>query len=401
MLKDATILFIGNSLNAVLAIVFTIVSARFLGPEGFGILTTVISLIIIISTLGDLGLGSSLFRFVSKYYLQGKKKKARDYQSAIFTMRLFILLLILTFLIIFVRHNSYLIFISFGVSSFLLLDFQIQTFQSKKKFISSSIFLVSSNATRIILTGLLIVTNRISLINILISYALAPLIIFFISLKWDTPIINLHTKWKKMSKKIIFFSGWMGIGKIAGTLSGRLDVIFLIKFLGPYQTGIYSAGRQIVQGIPIFVGSFATVIAPHFATLEGQSLKKYFKKSLVISMLLILALFVGVFISPFIIKLFGSKYHDSLNILRILIISFIPFTLSSPAINMIIYSFHKPQIITTLTLLQLFLIFIGNIILIPKFGIYSPAIIIALTDSVNLFVAYSFVFYLFNKNEKN
>ena len=66
--KDATVVFIGNATSSLLAIVFTIFAARSLGPENWGMVAAVTSLVAILVAFGELGLDAGLLKFVSKLW---------------------------------------------------------------------------------------------------------------------------------------------------------------------------------------------------------------------------------------------------------------------------------------------------------------------------------------------
>src|SRR3989344_6436156 len=85
--KDSSVIFLGNGISAVLGIIITILAARYLGPESWGIAAAILSFIIMLSAIADFGFGSGLFRFVSKYLSQGKKEEADRVVGIIFFIR--------------------------------------------------------------------------------------------------------------------------------------------------------------------------------------------------------------------------------------------------------------------------------------------------------------------------
>ena len=102
-------------------------------------------------------------------------------------------------------------------------------------------------------------------------------------------------------------------------------------------------------------------------------------------------LLFGILISPIVVKLFGPEYEKAGPILRLLLLSYIPFTLGTPAVNTLIYAFKRPQIIAIMTVIQSPLIVTANFLLIPKLDIYAPVLIIALTNTTSMLVSYYFV----------
>ena len=65
--KNTIFLFIAQIVNYILTFFYTIYIARYLGAEGFGILSFAIAFAGIFSIFADLGLGTLTFREVSRY----------------------------------------------------------------------------------------------------------------------------------------------------------------------------------------------------------------------------------------------------------------------------------------------------------------------------------------------
>jgi len=83
----------------------------------------------------------------------------------------------------------------------------------------------------------------------------------------------------KTYKEVFKFSSWMGLNKIVSTASPRLDILLIIQLAGTYEAGIYGAASRLAVGIPMIVGSLATIIASRFALISDRNeLRKYFSK---------------------------------------------------------------------------------------------------------------------------
>lgn len=73
--KDTYILFVGNIAAAFLGFIFTLIVARALSVEDFGILSAATNLIIIVASFTDLGISSGLVNFASGAFARGDEKK--------------------------------------------------------------------------------------------------------------------------------------------------------------------------------------------------------------------------------------------------------------------------------------------------------------------------------------
>lgn len=405
--KDTSILFIGNSASSVLGIVFTILAARFLGPESWGLVVAVTSLIVILASVADLGLGSSVFRFLSKEWANNKNSSPEIYKTIVF-LRLVSAVLLSLFLIFVSKwlaplvlqqpDSRLVIFAAIGVLGVLFVDLQIATFQAKQNWTKAALFIALTNALRLILLLALIMIGSVNLLSVLAVFVLSLLVVWGISLVWQKLPLGLPVNLPALSKNVFSFSVWLAGNQAVSSINSRIDVLLLLNIAGSVNAGIYGAASRIALGFPIIVGSFATVLAPRFASIDKkQDLMGFFKKSIGLSILISSTLIIGILFAPFLTLLLGTIYEGSVQVFQLLLISFIPFTLSTPAVNILIYRFNKPYVITTLSFVSLPVIVFGNIFLIPTLGILAPPVILFFVNTLIMAVAYVFALRSFQK----
>ena len=400
--KDTSIILIGNMCSSLLAIIFAIFAARSLGPENWGMVAAVTSLIAILVAFGELGMDAGLLKFVSKLWKDNKIEDAKAVFRTLFTVRI-ILAITITILLLaaapsvaraaFSSNDVSLVhFSALGFLTALIVDYQIASTQAKQHWAAAAILLTLTNVVRVVGLLILIYTNTIKLTTVLYVFTGAGLLSFAFSLYWHQTPFGLAKNWRGILGEIVPFSGWMGLNKIISVFNGRIDVLLLISLASAYGAGVYAAANRLAMGVPIIVASFATVLAPKLATLDTKKeLIIYFKKSLGLTLLIVAGLLFGILISPIVVKLFGPEYEKAGPILRLLLLSYIPFTLGTPAVNTLIYAFKRPQIIAIMTVIQSPLIVTANFLLIPKLDIYAPVLIIALTNTTSMLVSYYFV----------
>jgi|GEM_PF-3582237 len=398
--KDTGKIFAGNIFSSLLAICFFVLAARALGPGNFGIFSSVVALSSIFIAIGDFGLGSALFRFVSAEL--ENTKKSRKILEFLFGLRIgsaitFLIILLvfspLISIVVFGEINMFYVFISIiNAFFFLIVDFEIQKYQSRRQFKSASIYLVLVNFFRVLGLVLLMLIKIADYKYFLALYALSSGVTFCF-LYFVEPIqLRLGSDWKVKLRDVFRFSGWMGLNKLLSSIGSRIDVILIYRILTPHETGIYSASKQLSFGIPLFVGSFATVIAPRFSSISEKDLYLYLKKTISLSVLICFGLIFGIIVSPFIIGLFGSEYARSLTVLRILLFSYIPFVLSTPAVNYIIYALKKPRVIFYITLLNVFVVVLGNMFFLPRFGVIGSSYLQVFANTVLFFFSNVYLF---------
>lgn len=405
--RDTSVIFLGNAISLVFGTIFTILAARFLGPEGWGTVAAVIGFIGILVAFGDLGLTSGLFRFVSRLRSKGEIQKARKMQDVIFTLRVISSLVLSVVLLtlspwiaslIFKVNNPLLaIFGAIGLFGSLLMDFQITSFQAKLHWKRAAFFITLTNTIRVAFLLVLFLLSKLNILSLVFVFFISPLLAFFSSLYWERPELRFRGRWGEVLKEVAGFSSWMGVNRIVGATSSRINVLLLLHLTTSFETGIFAAANQIANTILVFVASFATVIAPRFASYEGEDLKKFFRKTILLSATISIGIVAGILLAKPVIALFGPDYESSIGVFKGLLLALVPFALATPAVNGLIYSFHKPKIIAILSLIQLPLVFLGNIYLIPIMGVFGPVLVLGLWNLSTLFVSYSFAWYYFKK----
>ncbi len=404
--KAVSLIFTGNASSSFFGIIFTIFAARLLGPENWGLVAAVGSLMTIFVAFGDLGIGANFFQFASGKWESDKMGVSRLYKTSFFLkiVTAFTILALIYVLspflsqIIFASNNTFLVLVSaLGAFGVLLLEFQIFAIESKRYWGKAAFLSSLTNFFR--LTFILILTSygMVNLTNVLIVFAGSSLLAFLFSLIWLFDAPKLENGWVKLFRTSAGFSGWMSTNKIVSTLNSRIDILLLVSLAGAYEAGIYGAASRLSIGVPIIMGSLATVFATNYASLAGESLVAYFKKSVVLSSLVICGLVLGIIITPVVIALLGDGYRQSGPVLQWLFVAFLPFVLATPAVNLLIYHFKKPEIVAILSIIQLPVTLIINYLYISSLGVFAPVIAIAVANTLTLLVSYFFVFKLLNK----
>ena len=190
-------------------------------------------------------------------------------------------------------------------------------------------------------------------------------------------------------KKFLFFSidfkwGWIkklfNYGKyafgtsISAILAVTIDQMMLGALLSPAASGAFNIAIRITNLAEIPTNTFATIVFPQSSrrsVTEGHHIVKYlYEKSVGIVLALLIPIMVVVFFFPgfFVHIIAGSKYPETIPILRIttLYCLIMPF---GRQFGTAIDSIGKPYITFTLILLSAIFILVLNFILIKQMGI--------------------------------
>jgi len=321
------------------AMIFVIILARILLPELFGLYSLALSTILLFISISGLGVGETLIRFVSKALGNNKKSKAKSY--VIYLSKLKVLLL-------------FIVIISLAISS----KFISQIYSDKPIFLAliagllyiflaglvgfvQLLFNATNNFKMLFIRQIIFQTLRLIIVPILVLYSLkyfnteiiVPIVILSLSFVWfltlcfllifANKIPFLRTKAdklvKKERKKINKFVFGLSILSLSGLFFGYIDILMLGGFVAGAFLGYYQSAFTLVSSFASLI-FFSGVLLPIFSRIKGKRLENGFKKSLKITFLFSLIMFLSVFIfAPTIIKvIYGSAYLDSINLLRIL-----------------------------------------------------------------------------------
>jgi len=327
--KNSIYNFFSFGINHFGGAIFTIIIARILNPEAFGMYSLALSIIIILMTAGDLGLNEGLMRYVS---LNSKNKsKAKSYFLYFLKLKLSVLLFLSAILML----SSKLIsaFYNQEQLSFLLIIGGLYLFfYSLMQFISV-LFYAFKNVKANIYKEFIFQTTRISLIPFLfiisLGYLAAGPIIIVIAGAIITLIFSIIYLFKKYNKfftpkvvkidkkEIFHFMKYLSFSALSTIFLVYTDILILGRFVDLEFVGFYRAAATIA----VIFASFLTltqILYPIFAQLNKKKIKRTFDILLYYLFIFSIPLASGVFIfSKQIIKiLFGVSYLPATMILH-------------------------------------------------------------------------------------
>lgn len=392
--KDTFILFGGNIGSAFWGFLFTLIIARAVSIEEFGVFSAALNLATILTSLSDLGISTGSVGFVSERTSHGDTKSANEYIKASLVIRLISVTIVSLILIIFSGYISSSLLASkdymAAIYAALLCLFMFPNgvfpfiLQAKREFVQSVILDNAFFIVRLTAMFYIIWIGRSSLQSIVLAYGagfIASVLLGMVFLKTDFLSTKPHID---KFINLIKFSGWIGVNRIISSISGRLDIQMLAILAGATATGIYSIPSRLASFIIVLASSFSSVLATRLASFKNPDLeKKYIIKSTFALIPIIVVIVVWIIIAkPFILTLFGEKYIDAIPVFQALALAQIPFILTVPAVTAIIYSIRKTVYIGALSFFQLAAIFILNYYLIPHYGAFGPTLTFGVTNSL-------------------
>lgn len=196
---------------------------------------------------------------------------------------------------------------------------------------------------------------------------------------------------KPLIKKILRFALPVFIGSIGGLILGHMDTVMIGLFHNPAEVGLYQGARPLASLISYFPSALGVVLLPMTSEIWARGEKKFLGEALhpilkFSFMIIIPAVFVFMSFPDVVLRsVFGPSYVLAAVTLQILTLAVIATTLSV-ILGSIAMGIGKPIIITKVVGAMACLNFIGNLILIPAYGIVGAAIATFISGLVGLFV---------------
>ncbi len=339
-IKNSSYQLTTNIVMKVGSLIFTIIIARMLLPDLFGLYSLALSTIVLFGAFSDLGLGSALIAFVSKSLSRGDKEKAKSYYKKIFKWKLWLLgatsiLLLASAYFIANYYYSKPIFLALVVGAIYNLlvgleGFFENLFQSGNNFKFPNRKEIIFQIARLILVPLAIflilktnASQDITTATILLSVSLAYLIgVVYLRIVSKRKLAFLSAKSKELGseevrnlKKFIYP---LIATLLSGVFFGYIDTIMLGHYVTSDFISYYSAAFNIISSVSGIIGFTALALFPIFSRLEGKKLERIFAKARNFTILISLgAGILTYFLSTLAIKIaYGDAYLTSVVILE-------------------------------------------------------------------------------------
>lgn len=383
--KDLLTVLIGNGLGAGLGFAASVLIARGLGPEQFGLFSIALVVMAIAYQFSDFGIGTSLVRFFSSH-LQHDKARADLTLKISLKMRLFVTAVV--FVIGFLSAESlsnnvfgkpelvFLLKLAFvGALGTSLVGYVLSTLQARQSFIKFTLVNLLTPFAKLALIGILFLTHKLNLLSAFTTVVTIPFMVLIIgSLVIPKDFLRARGNEREAVKELFHYSKWIMVSIVFVTLFGRLDVLMLAYFKDASTVGIYSAAFTLSLIIVLLLSSLVTVLLPRVMTLTTKSqLKDYIRKVLKLDAIIIVFLSpLFVLSKPVIVLLYGPEFVQSFVIFNVLLISFM-IVLVTNTTGLVLHSIGKPQVSSYTNIIKSGFNFALNYMLIPLYGALGAA----------------------------
>ena len=387
--KDTAISLAGSGVVAVAGVVFTILLARALEPESFGVYSSLAAIVGIVSVLGDLGIGSALVNFLPKLPNKRQVLVATSFWFQIIIATIFsILISVLAFINHTIVPGSipvHLILAGVLTGIYIVNQYAVGLLKAEKRFLEASIVQAVDSLGKLGLIFVFLTNNQLTIGAALLFNSISVVISTIYALRLELNNLPLILP-KLYLKKIFKFAKWIGLSRAFGVAVSRVDIILLNLMHSSFSAGIFAAASRVGLVFALVVSALGSVVAPRFSGFtKRQQTIGYLKKLFLLTSLISLAMLVMVALAkPIVLLVFGVKYLEAIPVFQVLTIALIPFLFSIITSNPIIYTYNQPDFFAKITIIQVVILVALDVILIPSLGAMAPAIAIGVSNVVVL-----------------
>lgn len=325
--QNSFYLISGSVIQKILAFIYFIFLARFLGPENVGKYTFAIYFVAIFAIFLDWGLNQVLIREVAR-----DRSKTQDYLYNILAVKLICSVIIYLVIILIVNLLGYqtvtkhLVYLAAFV---IVLDSLYNTvYAALRGFQNLKYESIGLSAYQLIVLalGLLVLYLRLPLPYLILPLVVAATLNLIYAIAILRNKYQIKFVWRfdqKFIKKLIKITIPFFLAGLFGTVFSYIDVVLLSKLGGDRYVGFYSAASKMQAGLRILPVAFATALYPaacFYFEKDKKELERIVERSIFYLILFGLPVIVGLWVlsDKAIMILYGQKFMAAVPALKII-----------------------------------------------------------------------------------
>lgn len=325
--KNTGILFVSNIISKFFIFIFTVYMARYLGTEGFGIISFALAFTGIFGIIADMGLQPLTVREVAR-----NKNLTEKYLGNITIIKFILGLITFVLIVLTINLMNYpteTVYVVYLIAFYVLIDSFNRTFYSiyqgheKMEFVGIGSILNSSLMLLGVFTAMYFGFNVEGFAYIYLISGIGVLLYNLIISTWKfvKPKIEIDLKfWRELLKEAWPFA----LSGIFVAIYFWADSIMLSYMVGNKAVGIYNAAYKLVYVLLFIPAMYFTTIYPVLSKMHLKSsntLKFIYTRSL--KYFAIIGMFIGIiavlFAKEIILLIYGAGYEASIIALKILV----------------------------------------------------------------------------------
>ncbi|MDI1309667.1 MAG: lipopolysaccharide biosynthesis protein [Methylotenera sp.] len=315
-----------------LALGSTLILARLLTPEDFGLFSLALTMLTIISALTELSMANALIHHKSPTDIHFNTAWTLNLSRALIIGIIFsISAPIMAQIYHEPRLTSIMLFLAVSIVMSGLNNPKMVLLTRDLVFWQEFALTVSQKFAGFIVgvAIALIYKSYWALVGGMIASQFVGIVISYIIIPFKPKFSFAH------SKELWSFSIWLTFGQIVNTLNWKLDHLLIGSYLGVKSLGFYSVGDNLA-GLPTreTIGPLQTTLFPGFKKIsdDNERLKAAYKsaQSLITAIVLPIGVGFALIAHPMVLLVMGEKWLPIVQVIQVLSCVFALQTLSSP-----------------------------------------------------------------------
>jgi O-antigen/teichoic acid export membrane protein len=373
----------GRMAGAGLGFLVSVLVARWVGPEAFGLFSLFIVILIFGNdVLGD-GLNPGMIRYYALYSSSNPPKASEVLSNAL------LLRLVLGIPVVLVGvaltgatdglfpNDSYVWPIVLGLIGSLgaaLVSFTLSAWQARQEFLIYSVMAPLVNVLRIVSLAGLVWLGTVALVPIMELHVA----FYYLCTLWGLWLLRPHLANfrldKELLKELLRFGKWPAMASLCFLLQSNLAIPVLTYTAGAAEAGLYAAGSYVLLAIDYITASVVTTLLPKVSHLTNRTQwRSYVKRFLPLFLLMIVVLLPLVFVArPLVLWVFGPSYEGAIPVVQLLFIGALGVLLTHP-LYPILYAMNRPYLFSMAQGIALLGWLLAGWWLIPAYGALGAA----------------------------
>jgi len=395
LVKGSAIVFAAFIASEVIGVFLRMFLARSLTVAEYGLFYAVFTLVSFFILFRDLGLGSSLVKYIPEFAIHKQFAKIKSSIISALLVQAAFGFIVSAALFLFSDHIALAIFRTldaslplrilsvwfFAAMLYTLMQTTFQGFQDMPAYSSISVFSILSV---LLLVMLFVGSLGLGVGGVALAYLLAAVVIGFFSLTFFTrryPHVfqEKASVTKPLLKKLFVFALPLLIGSVAGLIISYTDTIMITIFRTLPEVGFYQAAQPTARILWYVPSALGVVLFPLISELWARRKQRLLEEMLhfliKFSFIIIMPIaFIFIAFPEIVINLlFGPGYLAGTTVLQILAaaaIVYAPFMILTEVMR----GTGRPVILMKVVGFMACLNIVGNLALIPPYGIEGAAV---------------------------
>ncbi|QLL44316.1 oligosaccharide flippase family protein [Sulfitobacter pontiacus] len=371
--------------------------SRLLGPEGAGTYAVALLLPTLLSQLLNLGLASANVYFVAskQFALTRVWTASRDLVLGMSILGLMIGSVTIIFAgnILFPGIDSRLLFLAMLIfPTSLMTGVLTSLYQGLQNFRAYNLLVLIQPTVALFMMVCLWATSTFSLSTVLIATAAAHAVSMatgLVMMGKSVAVLARSIDTRGYLRPALRYGIKVHLGNVVAFLNYRMDIFLVNLFVGPAGAGLYSIAVRLVEQLWIISQAVSTVLLPRLAAMMGNDAGRRVLTPVMARFVLwgtmLAAGMLAAVATPLIEGLFGAKFRGATPALMILLPGVVMISCGRVLANDLAAR-GLVGVNLALAIGVLVVNLIGNLLLIPEYGILGAALATTIAYMANFLV---------------